>query len=66
MFWESSLAHRGQVGGENSGSISFMVISIGKISGKFDLIIQYAVLEHLENPENYLDSLRIILHLRVK
>ena len=28
------------------------------ISGKFDLIIQYAVLEHLDNPENYLDSLR--------
>lgn len=29
-----------------------------KISGRFDLIIQYAVLEHLENPKNYLDSLR--------
>lgn len=29
-----------------------------KITGKFDLIIQYAVLEHLEDPEKYLESLQ--------
>lgn len=50
---------QGQVGSEKFGvDIVHGYFPSEKISGKFDLILQYAVLEHLENPENYLDSLR--------
>ncbi|MGV8059402.1 MAG: class I SAM-dependent methyltransferase [Smithellaceae bacterium] len=58
---------QGQYGSERFGiDIVHGYFPSEKISGKFDLIIQYAVLEHIENPEYYLDSLRTHLTPRGK